>query len=186
MASKPDINLYSFNGPEYNGRTVDMGGTVLYPPSEVSDTVKCSTGLTDFRLYLGSVHGGLEDALDINNRCCNLEIVAQQWVFDPGHSKLGFTIKGGSRNIKISGEVFGDPLVDIGNASDQSHDPTTGVHLNLRRRDGEPIRVRVLGGDLPTFEPGSGPYRYVFPWRSKFLRTIVTKTFLELRRHFPI
>lgn len=184
--SLPDINLYSFNGPYYNGKTVDMAGTVVVPDSYISDTIKCSTSLTDFRLYLGAVHGGREDALDLNNRCSNVEIVAHQWVFDPGHSKIGFTIKGGCRNITIAGEVSGDPLVDIGNASDQSHDPTTGVVLNLRRTDGKPIRVRVLNGDEPTFAAGSGPYRFVFPWRIKWLQVVVTKIFLELRRHFNV
>jgi len=181
-----DVNLYSFNGPYYNGKTVDLADTVIVPPDYFSDTIKCSTGLTDCRIYLGAVHGGLEDALDVNNRCSNLEIVAQQWVFDPGHSKMGFTIKGGSRNIKVSGLVQGDPLVDIGNASDQSHDPTTGVHLNLRRVDGKPIRVRVLNGDEPTFEPGSGPYQFIFPWRIRWLRVLATKIFLEMRRHFDV
>lgn len=185
MAS-PDLNLHSFNGPGHDNQTVDWADRVIVPSPEIADTIKCSTGLTNFRLLLGAVHGGREDALDVNNRCCNLEITAQRWVFDPGHSQMGFTIKGGSRNIRISGEVQGDPLVDIGNASDQSHDLTTGVHLNLRRIDGRPIRVRVLGGEDPIFEPGSGPYTYIFPWQIRPLRVLVTKVFLELRRHLPV
>lgn len=182
--SSRDINLLSFNGPHDNGRFVSWGKP-LVPGQEIADTIKCSTGLTGFSAHFGVVHAGREDALDVNNLCRDVAITAERWVFTP-RTRMGFTIKGGSRNITVVGLVDGDPLVDIGNASDQSHAMTTGVRLDLRRVDGKPIRVRVLGGDLPDFMPGSGPYRFVFPWRSRILRVIATKTFLQLRRHFSV
>jgi hypothetical protein len=39
----------------------------------------------------------------------------------------------------------------------------------LWREDGGPIYVRVLGSEFPVEEPGSGPYKYVFPWKAKWL-----------------
>lgn len=184
--SKPDKNLCSFNGPLFNGMTVDWTDRDIYPDGDIADTIKCSTGLRNFKLSLRTVRPGYEDALDVNNRCENLDITAEVWDFSKGNQSYGFTLKGGSRNVRVSGMVMGDPLVDIGNASDQSHAPTTGVRLNLQRIDGKPIRVRVLGGDLPTLENGAEHYRFVFPWRFKFLRVLVTKAFLELRRHFSV
>lgn len=181
--SKPDKNLCSFNGPLFNGVTVDWTDRNIEPEADIADTIKCSTGLRNFKLSLRVVKSGYEDALDVNNRCEDLDISAELWDFTKGNQSCGFTLKGGSRNVRVSGMVIGDPLVDIGNASDQSHEPTTGVSLNLKRIDGKAIRVRVLGGDLPTLEDGSGPYRFVFPWRFKWLRVLATKAFLELRRH---
>lgn len=182
MKTKPDINLISFNGPQDNGRVVSMLNDIT-PGPEIADTIKCSTGLQNFKASFGQVTTGYEDALDVNNRCGDLDIFAHLWVF-PSRPTCGFTVKGGSFNVRISGAVIGDPLVDIGNASDQSHVWVTGTRLNLRRNDGQPIRVRVLAGEFPTEEPGSGPYRYVFPscirW-SPFRRFIV-KAFLQYRR----
>ena len=42
------------------------------------------------------------------------------------------------------------------------------VYVRLSPR----ARVRVLNGDLPVFEPGTGPYRYVFPWKMKWLQRL--------------
>lgn len=186
MSRRPDINLVSFNGPVMSGATVDWSRETLTPGPDIADTVKCSTGLRNFRLTLGTVTAGYEDALDVNNLCENLDIHADRWAFPEGRAAIGFTIKGGSRNVRISGWVQGDPLVDIGNASDQSSAPTTGVTLNLRRFDGRPIRVRVLGGEMPTLEPESGPYRFIFPWRSRLLQRAAITAFLALRRVLPI
>lgn len=186
MSKRPDINLHSFNGPADNGRTVDYLPAVIKPGDHIADTIKCSTGLANFRLQLGTVYTGYEDALDVNNLCRDLDIEAARWVFPEGRAAIGFTIKGGSRNVRISGWVQGDPLVDIGNASDQSNEPTTGVQLNLRRDDGRPIRVRVLGGEMPVLEHGSGPYRFVFPWRVRVLQRVTIAGFLWLRRFLPL
>ncbi len=186
MSRRLDINLVSFNGPALDGTTVDWSRETLNPGPDIADTVKCSTGLRNFRLKLGTVHTGYEDGLDVNNRCENLDIEAALWVFPENRAAIGFTLKGGSRNVRVSGWVQGNPLVDIGNASDQSNEPTTGVRLALKRLDGKPIRVRVLNGDLPELEPGSGPYEFVFPWRSRALRQIAIKTFLALRKVLPI
>lgn len=178
-----DVNFISYNGPLDNGRSVDLSDATLDGSNGYSDTVKCSTGLSNFVAHFGKVISGKEDALDVNNLCRDLDITATEWVLQ---GSMGFTIKGGSSNVRVSGMVTGygkETDVDIGNASDQSHAWVTGTVLNLWRADRKsPIRVRVLGGDLPTFVPGSGPYEFVFPWRWTPFRTLVVKTFLQLRR----
>jgi len=182
MNGKPDVNLISFNGPGHNGGDVDWSARTLIGGPDVDDTLKCSTGLTNFNLRVGEVESGREDALDINNHCSNVRVHADQWVFPKGRARTGFTIKGDSHNVHISGNVLGDPLVDLGNWSDQSNRPVTGVRLALRRVDGKPIRVRVLNGDLPKLEPGSGPYRFIFPWKAKWLQGLTFGTYRLWKR----
>lgn len=179
----PDKVLHSFNGPYDNGKSVDWSGTFISDNS-CDDILKFSTGLTDFRIKAGIVVGGKEDAVDVNNKCRNLEISADKWIFKDRYSKIGFTIKGGSESIRLgAGElVYGDPIIDLGNASDQSHDITRGIHINLKSADGRPLRVRVLGAERPTFEPGSGPYRYIFPWSWVPFCHLVARIFLAIRR----
>jgi hypothetical protein len=178
-----DRNYFSFNGPINSGQVVHLAGVMN--GAGYDDTVKCSTGLRNFRAVLGTVISGSEDALDVNNHCQNLEIHASRWVFPLGHAATGFTVKGNSHNITISGDVDGDPLVDLGNASDQSTVWCTGIRLNLRRLDRKPIRVRVLCSTYPEEVAGSGPYEYVFPSNIRWspLRRFLMKCFMELRRH---
>jgi hypothetical protein len=181
---KPDINYLSFNGP--NRAPISYNNpNDLIPGSEFADTIKCSTGLRDFYGRFATVTSGYEDALDVNNGCVNIDIEAALWRF-PTRPKMGFTVKGDSHNVTIRGSVEGDPLVDIGNASDQSHAWVTGTRLGLRRTDGKPIRVRVLAGEFPEELPGSGPYTYVFPWRIRWspFRRFLVKCFLQYRRTF--
>jgi len=182
--SKPDINLLSFNGPDDNGRDVDMRDTVL-EGAGYSDTIKCSTRLTGFTGKFGEVRSGAEDALDINNRCTGIDITASVFVL---RGTMGITAKGGSHDIRISGMIEGcgkECDVDLGNHSDQSRIKTSGVHLNLRRADGAPVRVRVLNSDVPTFEPGSGPYVYVFPSpKLGILHKLIVWVFVTYHRIF--
>lgn len=176
-----DVNLLSFNGPAWNGRTYDslenLDGTGF------DDTVKCSTRLQNFTGRFGSVISGREDTVDINNLCRDISLSAKLWTLR--NCQMGFTVKGGTQDAELIGPVIGHGRqcdIDIGNASDQSHAWTVGVVLNLWTLDGSKLRIRVLGGDLPMLVPGSGPYTYVFPWKSLLLRKITIKTFLEIRR----
>ena len=181
-----DVNLVSFNGPHDSYRRVvlgDLDGSVATPEGgRYADTVKCSTGLSGFRGEFGVVTSGYEDCVDVNNLCHDIDLTAKLWRL---RGTMGFTVKGGVKWVRLSGPVEGrgrECDVDLGNASDQSHVYVTGVRLNLWREDGGPIYVRVLGSEFPVEEPGSGPYKYVFPWKAKWLRTITVKTFLEYRR----
>jgi hypothetical protein len=177
-----DINLHSFNGPEDNDRLVVMLEPIV-PGPEISDTIKCSTGLSGFIGRFARVHAGKEDALDVNNRCRDLNLVAQAWVL--GGAKYGITVKGGSRNVTVEGAVEGrgqECDVDLGNGSDQSNEKTAGVKLNLWRVDGQPVRVRVLNADRP--ELFNGPYKWVFPSPNIWFHSFFVKAFLLFRRLF--
>jgi hypothetical protein len=178
-----DINLISYNGPHDNGRTVDLSGRPpLVPTPSIADTLKFSTQLTDFTGIFPAVTSGREDCIDINNRCRNVSITCAKLIFC---GRMGVTIKGGSGDILIR---FLDATghgrecdIDIGNWSDQSHEPVRSVVLDCRRLDGEATVVRCLNGDRPRHAPGSGPYRYVFPW-PWMPRCIVAPTFRTIRR----
>lgn len=178
-----DINLISFNGPGENGNCIDltMNGPIV-PGPEIADTLKFSTGLTSFYGRFPSVTSGTEDCIDVNNLCRNITITADKLVF---RGTMGVTIKGGSRNIRITAyncEGHGKETdVDIGNWSDQSSEPTTGVMLDISRSDGELVRIRVINGTKPLLLPGSGPYKFLFPW-PWIPRWIVVPVFNLLRK----
>jgi hypothetical protein len=177
----PDNNLISFNGPHHNGLTVEHPDLIL-PTPQTTDTLKFSTELTGFRGIFGRVYSGTEDAVDINNRCHDIVLGFDTVVLG---GKMGITIKGGSKNIGITiRNLVGrgqEVDVDIGNWSDQSHEPVTGVYLDIRRADGSPVTVRVINGEKPLLAPGSGPYKFIFPqpWIPLSLRA---KVFQQLRR----
>jgi hypothetical protein len=146
--SKPDINLHSFNGPDFDGAVVTMLDEIR-PGSEISDTLKFTSRLHDFVGNFGHVIGGREDCVDINNHSQRIRIEAGLW--EPRGKYLA-TIKGGSKDIHLSGRVRGhgrEVDIDIGNISDQSDDPTGPVYLNLLHERGEPITVRVINGERP-------------------------------------
>jgi hypothetical protein len=163
---KKDINLISFNGPQDNGQSVDLtpDGPIV-PGPEISDTLKFSTGLTNFYGRFPSVTSGMEDCIDVNNQCDLVNITVDELVF---HGTMGVTIKGGSTNIRVTAHNCKghgkETDVDIGNWYDQSSEPTTGVMLDISRSDGEPVYVRVINGDTPMLMPDSGPYKFIFPW----------------------
>jgi hypothetical protein len=177
-----DTNLHSFNGPELNGQLVELPGAIT-PGPEISDTIKCSTGLCGTLFRFGTVHAGQEDALDVNN-CRDLDIAASKWVI--GGAKYGITIKGGSSNIWVMGEVEGrgqECDVDLGNWSDQSSEKTGPVLINLWRADGSPVRVRVLNSMRPNLAAGL-PYQWVFPSPNIWFHSLFVKAFLWFRRLF--
>jgi hypothetical protein len=149
--SRPDINLLSFTGPEQNNQTLQFSDEEVRPGPEIADTLKFTSRLTNFTVYLNTVYGGREDCVDVNNHSENLHIYAKLWV---PQGKYLATIKGGSKFITLGGKVRGhgkEVDVDIGNISDQSTKPTGPVYLNLTHEKGEPITVRVLNGEKPKF-----------------------------------
>lgn len=161
-----DTNLISYNGPDCNGQTVDLTfEQAIIPGPEIADTLKFSTGLSNFTGYFPEVTSGQEDCIDINNQCEHLTLRVEKLIFQ---GAMGVTIKGGSRHIIISAnDCLGhgkETDVDIGNWSDQSSEPTTDVTLDIRRLDSDCTYVRVINGQRPVFEVGSGPYKFVFPW----------------------
>lgn len=179
----PDINLLSFNGPADNGRVVDLADQNFDGSGGViADTLKFSTGLSNFRGSFGEVTSGKEDAFDFNNLCAGVSVTAKKIILQ---GSMGITIKGGCRDIGVTCfDVVGrgkETDVDLGNWSDQSHDYVQRVSLNLRRRDGSPIYVRMIASDQPSLVPGSGPYVFVFP-QPNIPRWLVVPMFNQLRR----
>lgn len=178
----PDKNLHSFNGPHDNNRLVDWANEDVIPGPDIADAIKCSTQLQNFTLNVGRVASGTEDCLDVNNGCQNISVSAELWSL---RGNMGITVKGGSSNVYVGGPMDGrgrECDVDLGNASDQSHEKVTGAQLNLWRIDGQPVRVRVLNSDMPQEVQGSGPYTYVFPWKWTPFRSLAVKIFMEWHR----
>ncbi|MFZ9725621.1 MAG: hypothetical protein ACO3EH_00310 [Ilumatobacteraceae bacterium] len=177
-----DINLHSFNGPDLNGQDVYFPHGEIRPGSEISDTLKFTSRLTDFVGCFNVVYGGKEDCVDINNHCRGLHIRANLWV---PQGKYLATIKGGSKHIQLSGTVRGhgkEVDIDIGNISDQSDDPTGPVYLNLTHENGDPITIRVINGEAPRLlNVDKQKYRVVLKTPS-FIGQIFAKIVHQLRK----
>lgn len=149
-----DVNYFSISN---DGYTIDAGSPDARQVTELpegnsftplrrdkySDILKFSNRQS-FSLTNVYVSQGKEDSVDINNRCSNITLQGNFAI--EGYGKQVFTIKGGSKDIFISG-VIENPGnhtdVEIGNWSDQSKEKTTNVQLNLRRMDGKPVRVII-------------------------------------------
>lgn len=132
----------------------------LVPQGVWEDTLKFSACEDGDVMVHGSVLGGLEDCVDVNNHCRRLTVHADLWM--PQGQYLA-TIKGGSQNITLSGTVRGHGKttdVDLGNISDQSDDLTGPVYLNLVHEAGDPIYVRRLNASDPVLLNGA-TQRYV-------------------------
>lgn len=149
-----DFNYFSITN---DGYTVNAGGPNPYTvtelpegnkflpenPEDYSDILKFSNrqgfSLTDVQV----AHGD-EDCVDINNHCSNITLQGRFGV--KGLGSQCFTIKGGSENIFVSGVIQTPGTstdVEIGNWSDQSYNKSSNIHIDLRRADGKPVRVRI-------------------------------------------
>lgn len=175
-----DKNLVSYyetsNGKVINYET-DIGNPTTNP--DWSDSLKITSQCTDFTFLGKAIYGGQEDCVDMNNRCNNVRVVAE---FHP-QGKYVATIKGGCTNIFLEGTIYGkgkEVDVDIGNWSDQSTNPTTGVVLDVKKADGSPVYVRVLNGAAPTLKGGN--YKFIFPKPNTWYHDIVVKIFMLFNR----
>lgn len=178
--SKPDKNFVSLVGRSHE--TVAYGD--LCPPDgSYSDTLKV-TACRALTVTAGHIVGSAEDAVDINNHCSSITVVAG--LFEPRGKYLA-TIKGGSSGVMLIGKVRGHGSVtdiDIGNISDQSDNLTRGVVLDLEHELGrhEPIRVRVLGGTRPVLMNASGQRYDVEVVVPGFFRSWFLKGYKLLKR----
>lgn len=180
--SKPDNNLFSICNKVMIGQCA-IGDLIV--TTEHADALKVSNASNGV-IYAGAIVGGYEDCVDLNNHCSDVTIIADLW--EPKGDYLA-TIKGGSNHIQLHGIVRGHGKVvdiDIGNISDQSDDLTTMVMLNLKHEAGEPITIRVLGGDKPVLiNEATQKYVYKFVLWAGF-RTLFLKVYKQLKKVFPI
>ena len=174
-----DKNTLSFAGERPLG--VKRIGDVVAKPGE-SDALKvtdCDYGM----IFAGTISGGKEDCVDVNNKCHDIEIFADLFVVN---GKYLATIKGGSSRILLVGEVKGhgsEVDVDIGNVADQSDNLTRQVKLALKHVDGDPITVRVLGGERPIIlNPFEQEYRIVFEVPGRLPKSWFLKAYKFLKR----
>jgi hypothetical protein len=196
MSRQPDDNLISYTGDAEgnvwrNGlhlfcppeRDAETGGEAMRHATErnitlpdpatgrrIADTLKFS-GVRNLTVTVeGMVPGGYEDCVDVNNRCQAVRIHAPDGFYPLGRYLA--TIKGGSRNIMLTGPVWSHGRVcdvDLGNLSDQSLEVTRAVSLNLApTASGQPVTWRQLNAAEPIFLGPIGHYRRVWRLRGVF------------------
>ncbi|MFA5263055.1 MAG: hypothetical protein WC378_04465 [Opitutaceae bacterium] len=150
-----DKNLISYCGRRPLG---NITHEVIRPDDgSYSDSLKV-TDCADGDIKAKAIYGGKEDCLDVNNHTQRVSVWADEW-----HSGGLYvcTLKGASEDLTIGGCIVvpgSETDIDIGNHSDQQSGRTIGVKLNFRRRDGKPVRVRVLHGHVPVILNPSQPY----------------------------
>lgn len=137
-------NTYTIDAGSNDAKPTDTLPTVFNPdnPERYSDILKLSH-IDGLSLSGIRVIQGREDAVDINI-CRNVTLAGEFGGGSVNGSQV-FTVKGGSKNITLSGTCHGH-RIEIGNWSDQSNDLTENVTLNLRSIDGKPINVSVGRG----------------------------------------
>lgn len=144
------------------------------------DTLKITSRAEDITVIAEEIRGGKEDCVDINNHAYSIGVLAKRW-FPQG--KYLATIKGGASRISLTGDVYShgkEVDVDLGNMSDQSREPVTGVSLALRSQTGKPVVVRVLNAEKPLLARDTGPYRYAFPHPDAWYHGIMVRVLLFL------
>lgn len=141
--STPDHNFTSYadqDGVRVDGITFDP--TIEGPLSSFADTFKLSH-TTNSRFSNITVIGGAENAIDANRFCLNCLITQAKLI---GGSQAAIVVKGGCAQMNFvdvlitpSSQSWCDVLWD--DFSDQSRRPSTGTLLNVRRKDGAPVRI---------------------------------------------
>lgn len=179
-----DKNLLSFYGPQHDRTVQDFRDVTLAAPAAgYTGIIKATSGVEGVRLLASTVVGAKETACDVNNRASWCWFEAEVW--DVSACLYGFSNKGGSERNTFKGAIRGHAReceFFQDNWSDQNHLPSTAT-LNLWPEDGKtPIRVRYLH-NKPQIEPGSGPYKFLFPqpW-IPLPRSWLAKIFNQLRR----
>lgn len=157
----PDQNYISI--ADVTGKTIKNG--VISPSSEGIDPAT----IDDVLKFSHAINCGVEDCtitgdglnkenvIDMNRLCEN--ILVKNCILYSGKQNA-ITIKGGCHNIQITDTRivpgYGHCDIELGNFSDQSQLPVTGVILtNVVRTDGQPVLVRVLNSNAPVVNGGN-------------------------------
>ena len=144
-----DKNWISFTESDAAGiRNFDE---IIPPGADYSDALKFShaSGIT---VRVKRIVGGLEDVVDCNRFVSDCHVYAD--LIEPRGLHI-LTVKGGTDNFSISGDVGGhgrscDLEKDMW--SDQANSPSRNIRINLKTRDGSPITYRTWGGPDFIFE----------------------------------
>lgn len=165
-----DRNFYSF--ADVDGRTIEDlrldAAASDEDPLSYDDTLKLShaTNFIGRRLW---VQGGSENAVDMNRRCGAVRIEDSTFA---GGGQCAVVVKGGSTDIALARVTIVEPKgaydIELGGWSDQSDELTRRISLaDVRRGDGQPVRVVVGRSERPTIVGGN--CRVLF-WRSLALK----------------
>ncbi len=158
-----DFNLHSYTRAD-SGRSYGLAWIHLEPGTDWASAIKVSDRVHDLTVTAMSAPGGHDAVVDINNGASHVEVRLEEAI-PQGH--FAATIKGGATDVylKIEKLLTRGRVCDVclDDWSDQSHEPTRRVELNVIAADGKPVRVIAFKG-RPTFTKGSGPYVYAFPW----------------------
>lgn len=177
----PDINyhdsLADTDGMRLSDRTIDPR-TEGKPLSMFSDTLK----LSNTHNFVGTrldIVGSNENAVDMNRTCKNVVLSNCQL---RGGGQCAVVIKGGSSQITLQDieiyEVRGSYDIELGGWSDQSQEITREVALvNVRRLDGEPVRVVIGNAEKPLVVGGNVKILTLQSW--------LLKVYIVLKRVFP-
>lgn len=171
--AEKDVNYLSFNSASIvwkagTDEEFDLGDVpidtlanplVLVPPDpKVYDSIlklsrRSNTVLTNVRAAQGK-----ENCVDINNETVDCALHGE-WGVEGTEGEQVFTIKGGSRNVTISGTIHSsgtDTDIEIGCWSDQSTKPVSNIDLSGLSRPNSLV-LRVVFG------------RVNQPWKVLFL-----------------
>lgn len=179
--SKADKNLFSVSANTYQWFSgTDHPEPAAGPPDDFVFTsddpqvwdscLKIANGTHDIwwgQRDLVRIGQGQENALDINSSSSNIAIAAE-FGWGGGRGDNVITIKGGARDIRLSGPIFStgnEADVTLDAWSDQSSKLVSGVNLaGLFRADGKPVTI-ILGrfGSKVNSHPAS--YK-VLRWKS--------------------
>ena len=159
-STKIDVNYFSITDSSYayfcGGPSPVEVKSIPYPlelmPADYekySDILKISGRNGNLLLVGAKIYQAKEYAIDINhsNGIYITDVIIGNGL--PSKSQL-ITIKGGSRDIHITGKFKSKTTknfyIDIGNWSDQSYDYSENITLELYSPDGKPIGVRIGRG----------------------------------------
>ena len=140
-------------------------------PAEIDDIVKLShaTNIILNDIIVDGQKKQRENCIDMNRECKQI-LISKAKLF--GGLQNCITIKGGCENIILDDIIIypgtGNCDIEIGNWSDQSYKQCKNITMiNVRRADGQPVRLRVGRGQIPKILGGNVEYNQYESWRLK-------------------
>lgn len=174
ITQKPDTNFISYA----DTKDVVVEGITFQPtnPEFYDDILKISKveQIVVRNCIINPKGGNREDGVDINRLCKDVSIT--DCTIGSG-DKYAVTIKGGCVGVELNDvEIVGRGGwervdIDLGNYSDSNMIRTRGIELiDVRRQDGQPVRVRCGLADRPLIYGG---HVKVLFWQSLMIKAYV-------------